>query len=67
MRAVTRSYFWLPGFDKVIKSFVKSCEVCVSCQYRPVVDRQAKWAEAIGPLDRVHLNFLYLNNKTYLV
>ncbi|CAI6355727.1 unnamed protein product [Macrosiphum euphorbiae] len=67
MKAVARSYFWWPGLDKEIESYVKSCEVCVSCQASPVVDRQAKWAEAVGPLDRVHLDFLYLNNKNYLV
>ncbi|XP_008190241.1 uncharacterized protein K02A2.6-like [Acyrthosiphon pisum] len=67
MKAVTRSYFWWPGLDKEIESYVKSCEVCVSCQASPVVDRQAKWVEAVGPLDRVHLDFLYLNNKNYLV
>ncbi|XP_060863495.1 uncharacterized protein K02A2.6-like [Metopolophium dirhodum] len=67
IKAITRSYFWWPRLDKEIESYVKSCEVCVSCQSSPVVDRQAKWAEAVGPLEQVHLDFLYLNNKNYLV
>jgi len=64
IKTITWSYFWWPGLDKEIESYVKSCEVCVSCQSSPVVDRQARWA---GPLDRVHLDFLYLNYKNYLV
>jgi hypothetical protein len=42
MKTLTRSYFWWPGLDKEIESYVKSCEVCVSCQASPIVDRQAK-------------------------
>ena len=43
-------------------------EVCVlSYQSSLVVDRQVKWAEVVGPLERVHLDFVYLNNKNYLV
>lgn len=67
MKSLARSYFWWPSMDKDIEEFVKKCEICLSCRPKPVSASPTKWPDVDGPFDRIHLDFLFLQKKDFLI
>lgn len=67
MKTLCRSYMWWPGLDKNIENWVQSCDACLQSRSEPILAEPKKWEEASGPMDRVHLDFLYLQGKDYLI
>ncbi|XP_060881762.1 uncharacterized protein K02A2.6-like [Metopolophium dirhodum] len=67
MKTLCRSYMWWPGLDKDIENWVQSCDACLQSRSEPILAEPKKWEEASCPMDRVHIDFLYLQGKNYLI
>ncbi|XP_008179051.1 uncharacterized protein K02A2.6-like [Acyrthosiphon pisum] len=67
MKTLCRSYMWWPGLDKDIENWVQSCDACLQSRSEPILAEPKKWEEASYPMDRVHIDFLYLKGKDYLI
>ncbi|XP_022165223.1 uncharacterized protein K02A2.6-like, partial [Myzus persicae] len=53
--------------DKDIENWVQSCDACLQSRSEPILAEPKKWEEASCPMDRVHIDFLYLQGKDYLI
>lgn len=67
MKTLCRSYMWWPGLDKDIERWVHSCDACLQSRSEPILAESKKWEEANCPMDRIHIDFLYLQGKNYLI
>ncbi|CAI6350433.1 unnamed protein product [Macrosiphum euphorbiae] len=67
MKTLCRSYMWWPGLDKDIEKWVQSCDACLQSRSEPILAEPKKWEEASCPMDRIHIDFLYLQGKNYLI
>ena len=57
MKAVARSYVWLPGLDRELENLVKSCNKCQSCQSMPAVAPLHPWLWPTQPWQHIHIDY----------
>lgn len=67
MKTLCRSYMWWPGLDKDMENWVQSRDACLQSRSEPILAEPKKWVEASCPMDRIHIDFLYLQGKNYLI
>jgi len=67
MKTVCRSYMWWPGLDRDVEMWVQKCEACLQSRSEPRKAEAMKWEVTDGPMDRIHIDFLYLRGKNYLI
>ncbi|XP_015366610.1 PREDICTED: uncharacterized protein K02A2.6-like [Diuraphis noxia] len=67
MKTLCRSYTWWPGLDKDIEKWVQICDACLQSRSEPILAEPKKWKEASCLMDRIHIDFLYLQGKNYLI
>ena len=57
MKALARSYVWLPGMDQEIVKKVKSCDKCQSNQSAPAEAPLHPWEWPGLPWSRIHIDY----------
>ena len=67
MKAIARSYFWYPGLDIDIESYVGSCEACQSQQADGPVAPLMHWRFPSKCWQRIHVDFAELEKKYYMI
>lgn len=67
MKQVVRRYVYWPGVNKDVEKCAKTCEIC--CMVN--IDHSAKhfvpWPIPKEPFERVHIDFFFLLNETFLI
>lgn len=58
---------WWPGIDGDIERWIGSCATCASVRAAPPRDPPAPWPAAAGPWQRVHIDYLTVGQRVYLV
>lgn len=66
-KSAARSRFWWPSIDKDIETWVGSCAQCASVRSAPPRAVPAPWPAETGPWKRVHIDYLSIGQRTYLV
>lgn len=68
MKTLARKFFWWPGLDKEIQSYVNLCDVCRSIAKQPEKVPLIKFNEAKYVFERIHMDFLGpFKGKMFLV
>ncbi|CAK1595295.1 unnamed protein product [Parnassius mnemosyne] len=62
-----RSRMWWPGIDRDIERWIGSCKTCVSLRCAPPRDPPAPWPAAAGAWQRVHIDYMTVGQRVYLV
>lgn len=57
MTLLARSYVFWAGMQRDIENYVASCEECAKNAKMPVKTTLKAWPPALGPMDRVHIDF----------
>ncbi|KAG7308938.1 hypothetical protein JYU34_006209 [Plutella xylostella] len=66
-KSVARSRMWWPGIDRDIEQYVGSCTTCASVRPAPPRVPPAPWPPAAGPWQRIHIDYMSLGPRVYLV
>lgn len=66
-KSVARSRFWWPSIDKEIEAWVGSCVQCSAVRSAPPRAEPAPWPAETGPWKRLHIDYLSIGQRTYLV
>jgi RNase H-like domain found in reverse transcriptase/Integrase core domain/Integrase zinc binding domain len=67
MKKISREYVYWAGIDQDIENFVTSCCSCQATRNDKPRKYFGTWAEATYPFERIHLDFVYLQNKQFLI
>lgn len=67
MKSTARSYFWWPTLDKEIEQLTRNCLSCLKFSNRPSKVKLHQWTYPDAPGKRIHSDFCYLDNKTFLI
>lgn len=67
MKSVARGSVWWYGIDRSIEYFVKSCDVCQQIETRGSNIKPTTWPLTVRPLERIHVDFFYFQNKQFFL
>ncbi|XP_015109328.1 uncharacterized protein K02A2.6-like [Diachasma alloeum] len=67
MKSLARSFVWWPGIDDDIERITKKCELCLESSTNPSIAALNSWKWPEGPNMRIHVDFLQIGDKMYLV
>lgn len=67
MKLLARSYVWWPTIQSDIKKHVTDCEICQATRSVPKEIASTKWPNVSYPFELIHLDFFYMNGKTFLI
>lgn len=66
-KAMARSRMWWPGIDSDIERTVGACGTCAALRPAPARAPPAPWPRPPQPWWRIHIDYMSLGQKTYLV
>ncbi|KAL0894785.1 hypothetical protein ABMA27_013312 [Loxostege sticticalis] len=66
-KSAARSRIWWPGIDGDIERWVGACATCASLRAAPPREPPAPWPKAAAPWQRVHIDYLSIGQRVYLV
>ncbi|XP_063379466.1 uncharacterized protein K02A2.6-like [Cydia fagiglandana] len=66
-KSIARSYVWWPRIDLDIEQLCNSCRVCAETADAPPRVAIVPWTTSKTAFDRIHIDFLSYNAKTYLI
>jgi hypothetical protein len=67
MKSNARSRMWWPGIDGDIELRSAACDTCVALRPAPPREAPAPWPKPPGPFHRVHIDYLSIGQRVYLV
>lgn len=67
MKSVARGSVWWYGIDRSIEYFIKSCNVCQQIETRGSNIKPTSWPTTSRPLERIHVDFFYFQNKQFFL
>lgn len=63
---LARTVMWWPGIDKDIEEITKTCHACLDNSSGPA-RAVVSWPKSEKVFERIHIDHLILNNKTFLI
>ncbi|XP_061705627.1 uncharacterized protein K02A2.6-like [Cydia pomonella] len=66
-KSIARSYVWWPRIDLDIEQQCNSCRVCAETADAPPRVAIVPWTTSKKAFDRIHIDFLSYNAKSYLI
>ncbi|XP_052133101.1 uncharacterized protein K02A2.6-like [Frankliniella occidentalis] len=67
MKLRARSIMWWPTITKDIEDFVARCDPCSKSNFKAVSTEHVPWTPTTQPWERIHIDFYFLNQVTYLL
>lgn len=67
MKQQARQYVYWFGINADIERFVSKCDVCNCVAIVPKPKLISKWTPTMRPFSRVHIDFFYFNQHTFLL
>ncbi|XP_063360612.1 uncharacterized protein LOC134649677 [Cydia amplana] len=58
---------WWPGIDRDIEQLIGACAVCSVLRAAPARAPPASWSQPPGPWHRIHIDYMFVAQRTYLI
>lgn len=62
-----RARMWWPNIDRDIETWIGTCQTCASVRPAPPRDPPAPWPAPAQPWQRLHIDYMTVNQRVYLV
>lgn len=66
-KSAARTRMWWPNIDGDIEQLIGACTVCAANRSAPPRAPPAPWPRPAGPWQRLHLDYMSVGQKVYLV